>query len=138
MKISKIDHIGIAVKDLKMVGRLYSDAFGLEVSDEIDVPERKLRIAFIEISGTKLEFLMPTDKESVVAKFIDKRGEGIHHVCFEVDDIEKAVSDLKSKGVGLVDEKPRLGVEGDKIVFLQPKSAFGVLIELKEKRALRN
>ena len=133
MKISKIDHIGIAVKDLKMVGRLYSDAFGLEVSDEIDVPERKLRIAFIEISGTKLEFLMPTDKDSVVAKFIDKRGEGIHHVCFEVDDIEKAVSDLKSKGVGLVDEKPRLGVEGDKIVFLQPKSAFGVLIELKEK-----
>jgi methylmalonyl-CoA/ethylmalonyl-CoA epimerase len=133
MKISKIDHIGIAVKDLKMVGRLYSDAFGLEVSDEIDVPERKLRIAFIEISGTKLEFLMPTDKDSVVAKFINKRGEGIHHVCFEVDDIEKAVSDLKSKGVGLVDEKPRFGVEGEKVVFLQPKSAFGVMIELKEK-----
>ncbi|MFQ6003121.1 MAG: methylmalonyl-CoA epimerase [Candidatus Zixiibacteriota bacterium] len=133
MKINKIDHIGIAVKDLKDAEKLYSDAFGLEVSDEIDVPERRLRIAFTEISGVKLEFLMPTDKESVVAKFIDKRGEGIHHICFEVDDIENAVSELKSKGMELVDEKPRLGVEGDRIVFLQPKSAFGVLVELKEK-----
>jgi methylmalonyl-CoA/ethylmalonyl-CoA epimerase len=133
MKISKIDHIGIAVRDLKKAAGLYSDAFGLSVSDEIDASKRKLRIAFTEISGTKLEFLMPTDNESVVAKFIDKRGEGIHHICFEVDDIEKAISELKSKGVELVDEKPRLGVEGDKIVFLKPKSAFGVLIELKEK-----
>jgi methylmalonyl-CoA/ethylmalonyl-CoA epimerase len=133
MMISKIDHIGIAVRDLKRAASLYSDAFGLEVSEGIDAPERKLRIAFTEISGTKLEFLMPTDNESVVAKFIDKRGEGIHHISFEVDDIEKAISELKSKGVELVDEKPRLGVEGDKIVFLQPKSTLGVLIELKEK-----
>jgi len=133
MKLNKIEHIGIAVKDLKMVGRLYSDAFGLKVSDEIDATERKLRIAFVEISGVKLEFLMPTDKDSLVTKFIDKKGEGIHHICFEVDDIEKAVSELKSKGMEFVDDKPRLGVEGDKIVFLQPKSAYGVLIELKEK-----
>jgi methylmalonyl-CoA/ethylmalonyl-CoA epimerase len=133
MKISKINHIGIAVRDLKKAASLYSDSFGLGVSGEIDVPERKLRIAFTEISGTKLEFLMPTDDDNVVAKFIDKRGEGIHHICFEVDDIEKAISELKSKGVELVDEKPRLGVEGDKIVFLQPKSTIGVLIELKEK-----
>lgn len=135
MKIGKIDHIGIAVRDLKKAGSLYSDAFGLEVSDEIDVPERKLRIAFTDISGVKLEFLMPTDEESVVAKFIDKRGEGIHHICFEVDDIENAISELKSKGVELVDAKPRLGVGRDKIVFLQPKSMRGVLIELKEKKS---
>ena len=133
MKISKIDHIGIAVKDLKLVARLYLDAFGLKLSEETDVPERKLRIAFVELSGVKLEFLTPTDKDSVIAKFIDKRSEGIHHICFEVDDIEEAVSELKSKGVEFVDEKPRLGVEGDKIIFLQPKSAYGVLIELKEK-----
>jgi methylmalonyl-CoA epimerase len=133
MKINKIDHIGIAVGDLKKAAGLYSDAFGLSVSDEIDAPERKLKIAFTEISGTKLEFLMPTDSDSVVAKFIDKRGEGIHHICLEVADIEKAISELKSKGVELVDEKPRLGVEGDKIIFLQPKSTLGVLIELKEK-----
>ena len=133
MRLNKIDHIGIAVKDLKMVGRLYSDVFGLKLSEETDVPERKLRIAFVELSGVKLEFLTPTDKDSVIAKFIDKKSEGIHHICFEVDDIEKAVSELKSKGVEFVDEKPRSGVEGDKIIFLQPKSAFGVLIELKEK-----
>lgn len=133
MRLSKVDHIGIAVKDLKMVARLYSDAFGLKLSDEIDVPERKLRIAFTDISGTKLEFLMPTDDDSVVAKFIEKRGEGIHHICFEVDDIEKAVSELKSKGVELVDGKPRSGVEGKMIIFLQPKSTYGVLIELKQK-----
>ena len=133
MKLNKIEHIGIAVKDLKMVGRLYSDAFGLKVSDEIDATERKLRIAFVEISGVKLEFLMPTDKDSLVTKFIDKKGEGIHHICFEVDDIEKAVSELKNKGVEFVDDKPRLGVEGDKIVFLQPKSVHGVLVELKQK-----
>ncbi len=134
MKIGKIDHIGIAVRDLKQAASLYSEAFGLNVSKEIDVPERKLRIAFTDISGTKLEFLMPTDDDNVVAKFIDKRGEGIHHICFEVDDIEKAIAELEKKGVELVDEKPRLGVEGDKIIFLQPKSASGVLIELKEKQ----
>jgi methylmalonyl-CoA/ethylmalonyl-CoA epimerase len=76
---------------------------------------------------------MPTDKKSVVAKFIEKKGEGIHHICFEVEDIEKAVLELRSKGVEFVDRKPNLGVEGKKIIFLQPKSAYGVLIELKEK-----
>jgi methylmalonyl-CoA/ethylmalonyl-CoA epimerase len=133
MKLNKIDHIGIAVKNLKEVAKFYSDVFDIKVSEETDVPEIKLRIACIEISGGKLEFLMPTDKESVVAKFIDKKGEGIHHICFEVDDIEKMISELKNKSVELVDEKPRVGVEGKKIIFLQPKSAFGVLIELKEK-----
>lgn len=133
MKLNRIEHIGIAVKDIKEVSRFYKDVFDCQISEEVEVPERKLRIAFTEISGVKLEFLMPTDKESVVAKFIEKRGEGIHHICFEVDDVEKAVLELGSKGVEFTDEKTRLGVEGKKIVFLQPKSAFGVLIELKEK-----
>jgi methylmalonyl-CoA/ethylmalonyl-CoA epimerase len=133
MKLNKIEHIGIAVKDIKEVSKFYKDVFDCQISEEKDVPERKLRIACVEISGVKLEFLMPTDKESVVAKFIDKRGEGIHHICFEVEDIEKAVLELRSKGVEFVDEKPNLGVEGKKIIFLQPKSAYGVLIELKER-----
>jgi methylmalonyl-CoA/ethylmalonyl-CoA epimerase len=133
MRLNKIDHIGIAVKDIKEVSKFYKDVFDCQTSEEMDVPERKLRIAFVEISGVKLEFLMPADKESVVAKFIEKRGEGIHHICFEVSDIEKTVSELKSKGVELVDERPRLGVERRKIIFLQPKSAHGVLIELKER-----
>jgi methylmalonyl-CoA/ethylmalonyl-CoA epimerase len=133
MKLNKIEHIGIAVKDLKEVTKFYREVFGCQTSEEMEIPERKLRIAFAEISGVKLEFLMSTDKESVVAKFIDKKGEGIHHICFEVDDVEMAISELKQKGVELVEDKPRMGVEGKKIVFLQPKNAFGVLIELKEK-----
>lgn len=132
MQFNKIDHIGIAVKDIKTVSKFYTDVFGCQISEETEIPERKLRIAFAEISGVKLEFLMPTDKESVVAKYIDKKGEGIHHICFEVDDIEKATLELKEKDVELVD-KPGMGAEGKKIVFLQPKSAYGVLIELKER-----
>jgi len=133
MKLNKIEHIGIAVKDIGEVSKFYKDVFECQRSEEIDVPERKIRIAFTEISGVKLEFVMPTDNESVVAKFIDKRGEGIHHICFEVDDVEKATAELKDKGVELVDDRPRMGAEGKKIIFLKPKSTHGVLIELKER-----
>ena len=133
MKLDKIEHIGIAVKDLSEVSKFYKDVFECQISEEIDVPERKIRIAFADISGVKLEFLMPTDNDSVIAKFIDKRGEGIHHICFEVEDVEKATTELKDKGVELVDDRPRMGAEGKKIVFIKPKSTHGVLIELKEK-----
>lgn len=133
MKLDKIEHIGIAVKDIDEVSKFYKDIFECQISEEIDVPERKIRIAFTEISGVKLEFVMPTDKESVVAKFIDKRGEGIHHICFEVEDVEKATTELKDKGVELVDDRPRMGAEGKKIIFIKPKSTHGVLIELKER-----
>ena len=132
MKLDRIEHIGIAVKDVKEASKFYKDVFECTISDVIDVPDRKLRIAFTDIGGVKLEFLMPTDNESVIAKFIDKRGEGIHHICFEVEDVEKAASELTDKGVQLV-EKPRMGPEGKKIVFLNPKGTHGVLIELKEK-----
>ena len=134
--MDKIEHIGIAVKDIGEVSKFYKDVFECQISEEIDVPERKIRIAFTEISGVKLEFVMPTDKESVVAKFIDKRGEGIHHICFEVEDVEKATTELKDKGVELVDDRPRMGAEGKKIVFIKPKSTHGVLVELKQKKAL--
>ena len=133
MKLDKIEHIGIAVKDIGEVSKFYKDVFECQISDEINVPDRKMRIAFADISGVKLEFVMPTDKESVVAKFIDKRGEGIHHICFEVEDVERAVSELKTKGVELVDDRPRMGAEEKKIVFIKPKSTHGVLIELKQK-----
>ncbi len=132
MELNKIDHVGIAVKDIKIVTEFYRSVFGCKISDEMVVPERKLKIAFTDVSGVKLEFLMGTDRESVISKFIEKKGEGIHHICLEVDDVEKAVSELKVKGVELVDQ-PRTGAEGKKIVFLQPKNIFGVLIELKEK-----
>jgi len=133
MKLEKIEHIGIAVKDIGEVSKFYRDVFECQLSEELDIPERKIRIAFTEISGVKLEFVMPTDSESVIAKFIDKRGEGIHHICFEVEDVEKAAKEVKEKGVELVDDKPRMGAEGKKIIFIKPKSTHGVLIELKEK-----
>lgn len=132
MKLEKIEHIGIAVKDLVEASKFYKDIFQCQVSDVIDVPDRKLRIAFTDISGTKLEFLMGTDDESVISKFVEKKGEGIHHICFEVDDVEKAAADVEQRGIELVD-KPRMGAEGKKIVFIKPKSTHGVLIELKEK-----
>jgi methylmalonyl-CoA epimerase len=132
VKLDKIDHIGIAVKDLKTVTDFYRSVFGCKVSEEKNAPAINLKIAFTDVSGVKLEFLMGTDQESVISKFIEKKGEGIHHICLEVDDVEKAVVELKGKGVELVDQ-PRMGSEGKKIVFLQPKSIFGVLIELKEK-----
>ncbi len=133
MKLEKIEHIGIAVKDIGEVSKFYKDVFECQLSEELEIPERKIRIAFTEISGVKLEFVMPTDNESVVAKFIDKRGEGIHHICFEVEDVEKASKEVKEKGVELVDDRPRMGAEGKKIIFIKPKSTHGVLIELKEK-----
>ena len=132
MKLEKIEHIGLAVKDINQVSGFYRDVFGCQISEQIDVPDRKLKIAFTDVSGVKLEFLMPTDSTSTIAKYIDKKGEGIHHICFEVEDLEKAVAELKQKGLELVDE-PRMGAEGKKIVFLSPKSTYGVLIELKEK-----
>jgi len=132
MKVNRIDHIGIAVKDIKVVTEFYRSVFGCKISEEMDVPDRKLKIAFTDLSGVKLEFLMGTDQQSVISRFIEKKGEGIHHICLEAGDVEKAVSELKAKGVELVDQ-PRMGAEGKKIVFLQPKSLFGVLIELKEK-----
>jgi methylmalonyl-CoA/ethylmalonyl-CoA epimerase len=132
MKLDKIEHIGIAVKDIGQASKFYQDVLGCHVSEEIEVPERKLRIAFIDVSGVKLEFLMPTDEESVLAKFIERRGEGIHHICFEAQDVEKAAAELAEKGAELVD-RPRMGAEGKKIVFIKPKSTHGVLIELKER-----
>ncbi len=120
------------MRDIGEASGFYRDVFGCRISEQTDIPDRKLRIAFTDISGVKLEFLMPTDPNSVMAKFLDKRGEGIHHICFEVEDVEKAAEELQDKGVELV-EKPRMGAEGKKIVFLQPKSTHGVLIELVER-----
>ena len=102
------------------------------IAAQMDVPDMKLRIAFVDISGVKLEFLMPTDSQSTIAKFIDKRGEGVHHICFEVQDVDQAVEELQAKGLELIG-KPRMGAEGKKIVFVSPKSTHGVLIELKEE-----
>jgi len=132
MKIEKVEHVGIAVKSIDDATKFYEGILNLKLTDKIEVPQRKIRIAFVQVSETKLELLESMEEGSVIDKFIQKKGEGIHHICFEVEEFDKVVIELKSKKVELVDE-PRTGAEGKRIVFLQPKNAFGVLIELKEK-----
>jgi methylmalonyl-CoA/ethylmalonyl-CoA epimerase len=132
MKIEKVEHIGIAVKSIDKAAKFYRNTLNLKISEKIDVPQRKIRIAFVQISEMKLELLESMAEGSVIDKFIQKKGEGIHHICFEVEDCDKVIAELKDKKVELVEE-PRIGAEGKRIVFLQPKNAFGVLIELKEK-----
>jgi methylmalonyl-CoA epimerase len=131
--VVKIDHIAIAVQNLDEAIKVYRGALGLELAGEEEVPEQGVRVAFLPIGDTRLELLEPLSSESPVAKFLEKRGEGIHHICLEVEDLEKALAELASKGVKLIDEKPRLGAHGRKMAFVHPKSLHGVLLELYQK-----
>ena len=131
--ITRIDHIGIAVKSIEDALKLYTDALGLEVKDIEIVEAQKVRTAIIPVGESKIELLESTDPEGVIARYIEKRGEGLHHLALAVSDIEQALDDLQSKEVPLIDEKPRSGVEDSRIAFLHPKAA-GVLIELAEPK----
>jgi len=133
MKILGIDHIGIAIRDIRKGSEFYGGCLSLNVSKPIDVSSQKVRIAFMEIGNTKLELLEPLGEDSPVEKFIQKKGEGLHHICLLVDDIDNALAELKEKKVKLVDQKPRVGATGKRIAFLHPESSSGVLIELKER-----
>ena len=131
--ITRIDHIGIAVKSIEDALKLYTDALGLEVKGIEIVETQKVRTAIIPVGESKIELLESTDPEGVIARYIEKRGEGLHHLALAVSDIEQALDDLQSKEVPLIDEKPRSGVEDSRIAFLHPKAA-GVLIELVEPK----
>jgi len=129
-----IDHIGIAVNNLDEAISLYRDFLDLELEGVHVVEEQKVRVAsFSTGEETRIELLEPTESESPVAKFIEKRGEGIHHIALKVRNIEAVLEELKEKGLTLVDEKPRVGVGGAKIAFIHPKSTRSVLIELCEE-----
>lgn len=131
--VNKVDHIGIAVKNLDKTLKFYEEMLGIKcVSTEV-VEEQKVKVAFLPIGDTEVELLESTEKDGPIAKFIEKRGEGIQHIAYRVDNIEKAIDELKEKGIRLIDEKPRYGAGGAKIAFLHPKSTFGVLIELCER-----
>ena len=131
--VTGIDHIGIAVKQLDEVMRLYRDVLGLRLEGIHVVQEQKVRIAFFSTGGeTRIELLEPTDAESPVAKFIESRGEGVHHIALKVKNIEAVLEELKAKSLRLVDEKPRIGADGAKIAFIHPKSTRNVLYELCE------
>lgn len=127
-----LDHIGIAVKDLPGALAFYRDALGLEIAAPEDVPSQRVRAHFIPVGPSNLELLEATAPDSPIAKYVDKRGPGLHHITLRVDDIHAAVAHLKSRGVRLIDESPRPGAEGSTIAFVHPSATQGVLIELKQ------
>ncbi len=132
-RLGAVDHIGIAVKNLEEAKKVFSESLGLPCVDEKTLPERGVRIAFLSSGNTTIELLEGIGPESAVSKFVEQRGPGIHHLCFEVDGIERVMQELAADGVRLIDEKPRPGAEGKPVAFAHPKSTLGVLVELIEK-----
>ncbi len=130
--IKRIDHIAIAVPDLEASLGFWRDTLGLNLSHVEDVPEQQASIAFLPTGGSEVELVQPTTSDSGLARYLNKRGPGIHHICFEVDDIVQTLADLKARGVRLIDETPKAGPGGKKLAFVHPESANGVLVELYE------
>ena len=129
----KLEHVAVAVSELERGLALYRDLLGLEVSGVEDVPEQGVRAALLRAGDVRLELLQPLSSSSPVARFIDRRGEGLHHIAFEVDDLEAVLRRLRDAGTPLVDEHPRPGAGGTRVAFLHPRAAGGVLVELVEK-----
>ena len=127
-----LDHIGIAVKDLAAALSFYRDALGLEIEAPEEVASQRVRAHFVPVGEAKLELLEATAADSPIARYVDKRGPGLHHITLRVDDIEAALAQLKAHGAKLIDEKPRPGAEGSLVAFVHPASAHGVLVELKQ------
>ncbi len=134
MNPSHIEHIGIAVKNLEESIKYYEDIFGFKCYSIEEVKEQKVKTAFFLIGQTKIELLESTDPEGPIGKFIEKKGEGVHHIAFAVKGLENALTEIETKGVRLIDKTPRKGAEGLDIAFLHPKSTHGVLTELCEKK----
>jgi methylmalonyl-CoA/ethylmalonyl-CoA epimerase len=132
MKPTHIEHIGVAVKDMKAAIRYYEEVLGLTCYAIEEVKDQRVRTAFFRVGETKIELLESTDPEGPVGKFIEKRGEGVHHIAFAVKDLAGCLDQAKAKGVGLIDAVPRKGAEGLDIAFLHPKSTHGVLTEFCE------
>lgn len=134
MDISHIEHLGIAVKSLDEAIPYYEKVLGFKCYSIEEVADQKVKTAFFKVGQTKIELLEPTSEDSTIAKFIEKRGEGIHHLAFAVEDgVANALAEVEGKGVRLIDKAPRKGAEGLNIAFLHPKSTLGVLTELCEK-----
>jgi methylmalonyl-CoA/ethylmalonyl-CoA epimerase len=130
----KIDHLGIAVPNMGEATKAW-EALGFAAEAIHDVPTEKVKVAFLPIGESHLELLAPTDPTSVIAKFLEKRGAGLHHVCVLVEDIEATLAEMKARGVQLIDERPRAGAGGCRVAFVHPKATGGVLLELKEERS---
>ncbi|ANU28392.1 methylmalonyl-CoA epimerase [Planococcus versutus] len=132
--MKKVDHIGIAVRDLNAVLPYYTDTLGLPLLKIEEVASQKVRVAFIDAGNIKIELLEPMDEQNAIFKFLEKKGEGIHHIAFGVDNIEERMNELRKNGVQLLSDQPKPGAGGAMVAFLHPKSSNGVLYELCEKQ----
>jgi len=129
-KVKQINHIAVVVQDMEKALLFWRDALGMDMHELRDVPAEKSQVAFLPLSGSEVELVLPTTQDSGIAKYLAKRGPGMHHICLEVDDIGGMLSQLKSKGVRLINEEPRTAVDGKKYAFIHPESTAGVLVEL--------
>ncbi|MDF1700221.1 MAG: methylmalonyl-CoA epimerase [Planctomycetota bacterium] len=133
--LGPVDHIGIAVADLEAGKRLYGEVFGLDLVFEEEVPSERVRVAAFDGGGMKLELLASTDPDGPIGRFVAKRGEGIHHVCYRVADVAAVLAHLRAQGLRTLDETPRPGAGGCQVAFIHPKSAGGVLVEISQPPA---
>ncbi len=129
-KIKQINHVAIVVEDIDDSLNFWRDALGIELKELRDVPAEKSKVAFLPVFGGEIELVQPTTNDSGIAKYLDKRGQGMHHVCLEVDDIDAMMVQLKAHGVRMINEHPRTAADGKRYAFVHPESASGVLVEL--------
>ncbi len=130
--LKHVDHIGIAVESLEPIKRLFAEAFGLEPDFEEEVPDQKVRVVGFRLGQTALEYLEATGPDSPIARFIKKRGQGLHHICIKTTNLQQLLQRLKARGYQLIDEQPRTGAQGKQIAFIHPHSMGGVLVELSQ------
>ena len=128
--VKQINHVAVVVEDMEQALSFWRDALGMELHGLRDVPTEKSQVAFLPLPGSEVELVQPTTDDSGIAKYLAKRGPGMHHICLEVDDIEAMMAQLKAKGVRLINEEPRTAADGKKYVFIHPESTSGVLVEL--------
>jgi methylmalonyl-CoA/ethylmalonyl-CoA epimerase len=133
MRIARLSHVGIAVESIEKHAPIYGGTLALEAMGTEVVESQKVKVAFFKVGETRVELLEPTSQDSPIRSFLDKKGPGVHHLAYEVDDLEAALAEVKAEGVRLIDEKPRIGAGGIRIAFLHPQSTGGVLTELCER-----
>jgi methylmalonyl-CoA/ethylmalonyl-CoA epimerase len=129
-KITAVNHVAIVVEDMEKSLLFWRDALGIQLHELRDVPAEQSQVAFLPVAGAEVELVMPTTGDSGIAKYLAKRGQGMHHLCLEVDDIEGMLSQLKMKNIRLINEEPRIAADGKKYTFIHPESTGGVLVEL--------
>jgi len=129
-KIKAINHIAVVVDDMEKSLSFWRDALGMDLQELRDVPAEKSQVAFMPLAGAEVELVMPTTDDSGIAKYLTKRGPGMHHLCLEVDDIEGMLTQLRGRGIRLINEEPRLAADGKRYAFVHPESTGGVLVEL--------